>query len=217
MGITAQIFEDGFRGGEGPFGVDVPFLGAELGVKLTPAVRSGTDFGLSVELNLAAEAGFIEQVEKLGPENQTECLDVKQEIGFGRNPSRTIIGECATGDQTMEMEVVAQSLVPGVKDGEETDLAVQVSPAEIGQGLRNGLEEDVEEDLLVDEHKGIELVRKGENQMEIRGGYKVGLLSIEPIVGGACAALGAVAVAAGVVARALEAAMITPLQMTAEH
>ena len=82
------------------------------------------DFGSPVKLNLAAEVDFIEQVEKLGSENQAECLDVKKEIGFGRNPSQAIIGERAARDQTMEMEVIAQSLVPGVKDGKETDLAV---------------------------------------------------------------------------------------------
>jgi len=115
------------------------------------------------------------------------------------------------------VRVLAQSLVPGVKDGQEADRAVKMSPSEIGQGLRDRLEEDVEEDLLVDQDKGIQFVRKSENQMEIRAGYQVGHLPLEPIVGGARSALGAVAVAARVVGGPLEAAMITPLQMTAEH
>jgi len=170
VGIAAQVFEDGFRGGEGSFGVDVPVLGAELGVELAPAPGSGPDFSLSVELNLAAVAGLIEQVEKFGAENQAERLDVKQEIGFGRNPAGAIGGERAAGDQTMEMEVIAQSLVPGVKDGQEADRAVKMSPSEIGQGLRDRLEEDVEEDLLVDQDKGIQFVGNREHQMEMTGG-----------------------------------------------
>lgn len=132
-------------------------------MELTPAVRSGADFGLSVELNVAVLAGIIKQVEKFGAENQTERRDVKQEVGFGGSPSRAIAGQRAAGDQTMEMEVIAQSLVPSVKDCKETDLAVQVSPAEIGQRLRDRFEEYVEENLLVDQNKGIQFMGKSEH------------------------------------------------------
>ena len=53
--------------------------------------------------------------------------------------------------------------------------------------------------------------------MEIASAQKVGLLTLEPFFGGHRPTLGAMTVTARVVARALKAAMITPLQMTAKR
>ena len=80
-----------------------------------------------------------EEIQKLGAEDDAERWDRKQEIGACRDPSRSVEAERATGNQAVKMIVTAESLIPGVKDGEKSDLAMQMPTAEIGQGSETAL------------------------------------------------------------------------------
>jgi hypothetical protein len=59
-------------------------------------------------------------------------------------------------------------------------------------------------------------MRNREDQMEITDGKKLSLLALKPLFGGVRSALGAVPVAARIVARTLVTTVVTPLQMSAE-
>ena len=124
--------------------------------------------------------------------------------------------ERATGDETVQMKVIPQGLVPGVKDSQETDLSVQMGSPEVGQRFRDRFKEDVEQDFLVGENERIQFVRERENEVKVTRGQKFGFLALQPLFGGVRSTLGAMAVTARVVAGPLKAAAVTTLQMSAE-
>ena len=94
---------------------------------------------------------------------------MKQEVGSGRNPARAVECESATWDQTVQVNMIQQSLIPGMEHGQKPDLAFQMGSAEVRQSLGNGLEEDSEQDLLIDEDQRVQFMRKGKDQMEVAG------------------------------------------------
>ena len=74
---------------------------------------------------------------------------MKQEVGFGGNPSAPVETQGAARDQTVQMEVIPQGLIPGMKNGQESNSAVQVSAAEIRERFGNRFKEDGDQDLWV--------------------------------------------------------------------
>jgi hypothetical protein len=116
----------------------------------------------------------------------------------------------------VQVKVIAQGLIPGVKDSQKADLAVQMGPSEVGQCFGNGFEEDGEQDFLVGENQRIQFVGECENKVEVPGRQKVGLLALEPLFSGVRSTLGAMPVTARVVGGTLKATAVTPLQMSAE-
>jgi len=70
-------------------------------------------------------------------------------------------------NQAVEMEVIAQRLVPGVKHTDETEQTAEVSTSKLEQGLRDRFEQDVADDFLVGEGERIQFVREGEDEMEV--------------------------------------------------
>jgi hypothetical protein len=70
------------------------------------------------------------------------------------------------------MGVIEHLLVPGVKEGEHADLGSQVLGVgrDLKQRLTGGLEEQVVEHLLISQHQRIELVGKGEDDVEVGNG-----------------------------------------------
>jgi hypothetical protein len=70
---------------------------------------------------------LLEQVEELAPEDLAEGLNREQEVISSCNPTTLVKRQGTARDQTVEMEVVAQGLVPGVEYGEKADLPPQNS------------------------------------------------------------------------------------------
>src|SRR5215472_15079484 len=84
------------------------------------------------------------------------------------------------------------------------------------QGLSGGTEEDVVNGLFVLIGEGGNLLRHREDDVEILGIEKFGLPVFQPLGAGQRLAFWAMSVAARVIGRALVAAGVTLLQMTAE-
>ncbi len=89
-------------------------------------------------------------------------------------------------------------------------------PRELLQGLGGRLEQEVVEEALVDPNQRIEPMREGEDDVEVGNGQQQGLLGCEPFGPGAALALGAVAIATGVVTEPFRAAPLTHFDMAAE-
>jgi len=185
-------------------------------MELVPSNRGRQGFGSSEKLKLVLGSCIVEQVEEFGAKNDAERMNVKQEVGSCRNPPRTVEGKCAAGDQTMQVKVIQQSLIPGMENGEETDLAFQMSSSEISKGFRHRLEEDVEENLLVGEDQRIQFVRNSKDQMEVADRKKVRLLGLDPFMSGRRTTLGTMPVPARVEKGAFKATGIATLQMTTQ-
>jgi len=73
------------------------------------------------------------------------------------------------------VEVVDQGLAPSMQHADESDLAVQ-APAGIGG------EEQVQTELAVVKHQGVQQVRNGEDQVEVAAGQELRSASGQVIV-----------------------------------
>ena len=65
----------------------------------------------------ATESGF-QTVEEQTAEDLRQGSDGEQEVGFASDPSLTVEGDAAAGDETMDMRVMGQRLSPCVQDGD---------------------------------------------------------------------------------------------------
>ena len=104
----------------------------------------------------------------------------------------------------MDVEMVRKRLVPGMKKGHEAEFAAQSVVrvrAELQQGFRHGLEQNVDCDFPVAENNRIQIVRDGEDVVEIFDRQHLALALFQPAFLGHGLALGAMAVAAGIVER----------------
>jgi hypothetical protein len=76
------------------------------------------------------------------------------------------------------------------------------------------LKQEVEEELFVSEHEGIELMGQGEDQVKGPYGKELSLLLLQPPCFGDGLAFWAVTVEAGVIGGVLKATAVTLLEMT---
>jgi hypothetical protein len=83
-------------------------------------------------------------------------------------------------DQTVEVEMRTESLIPGVEYGQKAELATEVSAPKVEQRLRDGLKQEMEKRLFVGEDQWVELVRERENQMEVTDRKQFRLTLVQP-------------------------------------
>jgi len=112
-----------------------------------------------------------------------------------------------------------QRLAPSVEDGEETELCAEMLG--IGsdrlQGLGDGVEQNVVDRSFVVMGDGGDLLRHGEDDVEVWHCEELGSSVLKPLGTRQGLALWAVAIAARVVADALVAAGVALLDMAAER
>jgi len=96
------------------------------------------------------------------------------------------------------VRILLQFLIPGMEHGEETDFGAEMAgiAGDFEQGLGTGAEQQVIEDLLVLQGQRGEATRKGEDDMDIRGGQELATARLQPLVAGVGLALGTVSLAA---------------------
>ena len=119
----------------------------------------------------------------------------------------------------MQVGVQRQVLPPGVQHGQEADPRPEVLwvGGHLQQRPGDGLEQQAVHHPLVAQSQGIEGVGQGEDDVEVRHRQQVGGLFVQPGGAGRCLAFGTVPIAAGVVCRALVAALIAGLHMPAQR
>ena len=117
------------------------------------------------------------------------------------------------------MRVLEQRLPPSVEDREEAELCAEMLGigGDRAQGFGGGVEQDVVDRSLVVMGHGGDLLRHGEDDVEVGHGEEFGSSVVKPLGTRQRLALWAVAIAARVVADALVAAGIALLDMAAER
>ena len=163
----------------------------------------------------APESGF-QAVEEQAAEGLRQGADGEQEVGFA-DPSLTIEGNAAAGNQTMDMGVVGQRLSPGMQDGDEADPAAQTLGGKRHERLGGGAHQQAVDRLLVLESDPGRRRRQGEDHVEVGNRQQFGLTSSEPLRARRPLTLPAMAVSARVVSDAGEPAIVAELDMTAER
>jgi len=69
----------------------------------------------------------LEQVKEFAAEDKAECAYGKEKPVASGNPMGAIERQRARWNQAVEMEVIAQGLIPGVKHTDETEQTAQAS------------------------------------------------------------------------------------------
>jgi len=114
--------------------------------------------------------------------NFGEGFDWKEEVFRGIYPFAVLVDD-PSGNQAMEMGMISQLLVPGVKDSDKTQLSFKVMTRVIGkilQGIGDGLIEQVIAGPLVMEEERVEFVRQGKNVVEIGSRQELGFSLLQP-------------------------------------
>ena len=82
---------------------------------------------------------LFEQVEKLTLENDAQGFNREEKIFPGRTPALLIVRQSSSGDQTMEMKMIQQGLVPGMEHRDETDLPAKMGVTRSQRAFRQRL------------------------------------------------------------------------------
>ena len=135
---------------------------------------------------------------ELVAEDTAECLDGQEEAARGIDPSGAIEGEAAGGNDVVDMGMMLQVLSPGMEHAEEPDVGSQVLgiASQFEQRSGAGAEEQIVEQPLVLEDQSGELVRQGEDDVEVRHGQQLSRTRGQPFGAHVALALRAVPIAA---------------------
>jgi|SRR5215467_5538483 len=114
------------------------------------------------------------------------------------DPAGVIWGQTSGWDEAVDMRVSEQVLAPGMQDGEESDLGAQVLGigGYLEKGFRTSAEQEVIEDLFVLQQQLRELMRQGEDNVDIGDRQEFILASGDPLVASSALTLGTVPIAA---------------------
>ena len=110
MRIAADIVQDVCRTGKGRLGVDDPLFGIELIAKLCKALRDSQRWGALREGHGAGGACLGQRRAELAAKDGAQGPHRKEEAGISLDPSRTVGGERASCNDTVDMEMRVLSL-----------------------------------------------------------------------------------------------------------
>lgn len=170
MGIAGEIAEDMMGTAEGWFGVDNPLVteqGAQEGVEsfmvLQRTKRAGED-----EL-LLLESEF-ESVDELAAKDTAEHFHGEEEGIAGMDPAVVVGGKTSGRNQTVQVRMEQHVLSPTMQHSKETDVCAEMLgiSGNLEQGLGGGMKQQVVEDLFIDQSQMREMMRHGEDDVDIR-------------------------------------------------
>ncbi len=108
-----------------------------------------------------------ERIEKLAAKKPRHGLDGKQKAWVCGVPLLLKVVEPAPGDDAMQVWMEQELSGPGVQYGGEAELSFEPALAELQKSSRGGAKQEVEHQLGIVSGEGFELLREGENDVEI--------------------------------------------------
>src|SRR5207248_4488431 len=126
VGIAAEVLQDVLGSAEGWFGVDDPILAEEWTQPGSEELGMGEGCEFSGQVQLTAFEGRLQTGDELAAEHAPQYSNGKEEAWVGSNPAGVIAGESASGNDTVDMRMKLEFLVPGVKHAEKTDLGSEM-------------------------------------------------------------------------------------------
>ena len=126
VGIAAEILQDVLGSTEGWFGVDDPVFAEERTQPGSEELGMGEGCEFSGQVQLAVREGRLEAGDELATKQAPQYSNGKEEAWVGSNPAGVIAGESAGGNDTVDMGMQLEFLVPGVQHAEETDLGSEM-------------------------------------------------------------------------------------------
>jgi hypothetical protein len=138
----------------------------------------------AMEAKLALTEVALQGDDKLAAKNLSQHGDGKKETSVRWNPTRVIEGQSAGGHHTMGMGMMFQFLIPGVEHAKEADFGAQMLgiASDFQEGFGAGLQQEMIQDFLVLQGERRQLMRKGEDNMDVARGEKFLTTRFEPTV-----------------------------------
>ena len=214
MGISAEVCENGAGSGKGALTIDDPAFVEQFADEGGKGRRLGQSSDGAVELEAVMVEQAPESIAELGAKDLGQSANGEEESFLAGNPLAASQG--AAGHDAVEMVVVEEILPPGMEDGGHANLATQVTVGELSKGLGGGGEEKLVERQSVLAYQRVELVRQGEDDVEVRNGQQPSLLLLEPLDGGSALTGRAMTVAAGMRLEVFLPAFAATIEMAAQ-
>ena len=100
---------------------------------------------------MAIGEGLPESGDELAAEDSTQHLDGEKEAIARGDPALVVGGKAAGGNDTMDMGMMLQFLIPTMEHAEEADFAAQMAgiARHFQQRFGTGAEQEIVDDLLV--------------------------------------------------------------------
>ena len=117
----------------------------------------------------------------------------------------------------MNVGVMPELLIPGVKDGDQTRGGAEMGPTHIDDSLRGRFKQQGVCEARVMQEERVEAGRKGEDLVKVANGQQVLHLSLDPEGLVEALTLRTVSIPAGVIDRTLSPAVIAPLEVPAQN
>jgi hypothetical protein len=125
MGVLAEIAKCMLRAAKRTFRVNHP-LGAEQRTKPgCECLRIRKSGERSVETEFVLRIQFLQAIHELASEHFTENIDRQEESFMRVNPPRMVRRQAAGWNNTVNVRMMLEFLVPGVQDAEESDLRAE--------------------------------------------------------------------------------------------
>jgi hypothetical protein len=121
VSVAGQVIENFVRDRERPLSIDNPLLDCERTSELVEGCRLSQRSTAPNVLKLIFGECSLEQVKELATEDRAECADGKEKPFASGIPMGAIERQRARWNQAVEMEVIAERLVPGVKHTDEPE------------------------------------------------------------------------------------------------
>ena len=186
VSVSAEVAQGVPGSAEGALRIDDPVVTEEGSQPHTEGTWFGQMGKASVELQIASMKGGLESGDELAAEDAAEHVN-GQEESVGRTDPAGVIGSQSAGSHdAVSMRVEQQTLIPGVQNAEEADLGPEMAriPGDLEQRLCTGMEQQVEEDLLVLQDQWGEFARQSEDGMHIARGKQFLFPRVEPAQAG---------------------------------
>ena len=127
MGVAAQVLEHIVGAAEGWFGVNDPVFSEQRSQPRSEDLGLREQSQIAGKVQLAMLKGRLETGDELSAKHTSEYLDGEKEVRTGSDPAGAIERESAGREDTMDMGMKLEFLVPGVEHAEEADLGSEMS------------------------------------------------------------------------------------------
>jgi hypothetical protein len=167
--VSRQVVEHMLRATEGRLGINHPILAEQFPQECTEGLFPLQRFETAGEEKFSFSKSALPARHERAAENTAEYLDWQEEGVARMDPPLAVPREAAGRNHTVNVRVVLEILPPRVEHTEETDLRPQMLGigCHLQQGLRAGLKQQLRDDLLIVECQPRQLLRPGEDDMEI--------------------------------------------------
>ncbi len=130
MDVADEVLEQMLGRAERLFGVDAPRFFSQSFEQQAKVGGISPGSGFAWEAEFLLIEGLFEKVEELTAEDDAERFDTEEEVFAGGDPVVLIEREHSFWEQAVEVEVVPELLVPGMKDQDKAWGSPKMSASE---------------------------------------------------------------------------------------